>query len=88
LIQIENHPSVVSIQSPHVWQLVPATLPPDPTSGPSTIITLTLVLKADTDEKDMLEMSRWAEERCRSAGIGAGGSKGGREITLEVKRAK
>lgn len=71
-----------------MWQLVPATLPTDMTSGPSTIVTLTLILKADTDEKDMLERSRWAEERCRSAGIGAGGGKGGREITVEVKRAK
>ncbi|GAA5881049.1 hypothetical protein JCM16303_004656 [Sporobolomyces ruberrimus] len=100
LKDIENHPLVVSIETQRVWQLVPtssssSTSTSEPSStttsseGPSTIITLTVLVKSDVDERGLLEVSEWVEDRCRSAGnLGGGGGKGQREVTVEVKRAK
>jgi hypothetical protein len=46
---------------------------------------LTVRVKPDVDEKGMFEVGRWVEERCKSAGNVASGT---REVTVEVKRAK
>lgn len=90
--QIENHPLVVSIETPHVWQLVPAptssTLSRS-TESTTTVVTLTALVKPDVDEKGMLEVTQWIEERCRNAGnVSSGGGGSSREVTVEVKRAK
>ncbi|GAA5841326.1 hypothetical protein JCM3766R1_005029 [Sporobolomyces carnicolor] len=90
---IENHPLVVSIETPHVWQLVPA--PPTSstlsrsTESTATVVTLTALVRPDVDEKSILEVTQWIEERCRSAGnVSSGGGGSSREVTVEVKRAK
>ncbi|GAA6064317.1 hypothetical protein JCM10212_006004 [Sporobolomyces blumeae] len=61
--------------------LAPLELPP-----PRTIMTLHLVVRSDLDERGVVEVVEWAEERCRNAGLGGMG-KGQREVTIEVKRA-
>ncbi|GAA5913806.1 uncharacterized protein JCM6883_003999 [Sporobolomyces salmoneus] len=80
---IENHPLVISIESPHVWQLVPSTTirtllssssidPSPPTT--TTVVTLTVLVNSGLGEKEVLEVSRWVEVRCRTAGNVSNGS--------------
>ncbi|GAA6016221.1 hypothetical protein JCM11491_003773 [Sporobolomyces phaffii] len=89
---IESHPLVMSIETPHVWQLLPSSISASASSpsndrGVSTVVTLTVVVKPDVDEKGMFEVGKWVEERCRSAGnVGAAGSNL-REVTVEVRRS-
>ncbi|GAA5967287.1 hypothetical protein JCM3765_005591 [Sporobolomyces pararoseus] len=93
---IESHPLILSIESPHVWQLFSSSPSSTPhsrsstsTTTPTTVVTLTVIVKPDVDEKGMFEVTNWVEERVRNAGnVSTNGSPGSREVTVEVKRLK
>lgn len=56
--QVERHPQVLHLPAPHIWQLTP-------TKG--LVVTLELHVRRDLDDADVLELSRWAWERCVGA---------------------
>ncbi|CEQ43185.1 SPOSA6832_05083 [Sporobolomyces salmonicolor] len=85
LHDIENLPLVSSLETPHAWQLLASPLTSPSTDGntPQTVVTLTVLVKRDTSDKDLLEITKFAQERCRTSG---GGNKAGRDVTVAVKR--
>ncbi|SDA01432.1 BZ3500_MvSof-1268-A1-R1_Chr10-1g02660 [Microbotryum saponariae] len=78
---IENHPLVVSLDRPHVWQMIthPASLnassstnptpsninPSQSDGGASLIATLVVHVKASCTDADILTVTKFCRERCR-----------------------
>jgi len=76
--EIERHPLVLHLPAPHMWQLTPSTvgasastLSTKPLAASSTgagdvlVIALELHVRRDTDDGELLTLTRWAYERCR-----------------------
>ncbi|GAA5867096.1 hypothetical protein JCM1840_001482 [Sporobolomyces johnsonii] len=88
LHDIENLPLVSALEAPHAWQLLAASPSASPSTDadddtPQTVVTVTVLAKRDTSDKDLLEITRFAQERCRTSG---GGNKVRRDVTVAVKR--
>ena len=96
--QIERHPQVLHLPAPHIWQLTPyfaSTPNARPSSalddGPSQslVVTLELHVPKSLSDDDVLQLTQWASERCRTAikyGSGDGGGDGEADITVGVVR--
>ncbi|KAI5481178.1 hypothetical protein MNV49_005613 [Pseudohyphozyma bogoriensis] len=110
---IESHPLVVSVAPPHIWQLTPhpsasATKPPasyrrsasKDKEGSTLIATLAISVKNDASDDDIIQITRFARERCLPAlqwgsEQGRGGDDSGRkggalsagELTVSVTRS-
>ncbi|EJD01807.1 uncharacterized protein FOMMEDRAFT_20574 [Fomitiporia mediterranea MF3/22] len=102
--EIERHPLVLHLPAPHIWQLTPSVTSLPPSSSFSTksqmhdissldalVVTLELHVRRDTDDGELLTLTRWAHDRCRIAlGLGVGakdrGNDGedGAEITIGI----
>lgn len=98
LSQVERHPQVLHLPAPHIWQLTPSLADTQPSSttnkGPaqSLVVTMELHVPKDLGDDDVLELTRWAWERCVNAlhfGTGKVGQDGERseaEVTVGVVR--
>ncbi|KAM0751358.1 hypothetical protein T439DRAFT_325505 [Meredithblackwellia eburnea MCA 4105] len=104
---IENHPLVVEVTSPHIWQLTPhpsasasqsSTLGGRSSGGndgeaATLVATLVVSIKNDASDDDILQVTKFARERCTPAlrwGNQGGGSKSHvapGELTVSVVRA-
>ena len=76
--QVENHPLVVSIAAPHIWQLTasphspPSSSSSDPyrrrstndAAGSSLVATLQIKVKHDASDEQILQITQFARERC------------------------
>jgi len=90
--EIERHPHVLHLPAPHIWQLTPTILAPSSTASgePSKgalVVTLELHVCRDVDDNDVLELTRWAHERCRGAlslGSRRRGEDEGAEVTIGI----
>lgn len=96
--QIERHPHVLHLPAPHLWQLTPHFSRPQyiPAhavwDGPaqSLVVTLELHVDRDLDDDNVLKLTAWASERCRTAlryGTRQGGAgEGEADVTIGVVR--
>jgi hypothetical protein len=96
--EVERHPKILHLPAPHIWQLTPslANIQSSSTTnkGPteSLVVTMELHVPKDLGDDDVLELTRWAWERCVSAlhfETGKGGPDGERseaEVTVGVVR--
>ncbi|KAF7798184.1 hypothetical protein EIP86_009401 [Pleurotus ostreatoroseus] len=96
--EIERHPQVLHLPAPHIWQLTPyfasppnARLSSKLDDGPSQslVVTLELHVPKSLSDDDVLQLTQWASERCRTAikyGSGDGGGDGEADITVGVVR--
>ncbi|ORY73821.1 cation efflux family-domain-containing protein [Leucosporidium creatinivorum] len=86
---IENHPLVVEVKPPHIWQLTPhsATAPSSNTSSSTSsklsadasplIATLVITVRPDASDSDILTITQLARDRCGPAlKLGGEGGKG------------
>ncbi|KAH8112769.1 hypothetical protein DFH11DRAFT_1511147 [Phellopilus nigrolimitatus] len=92
--EIERHPLVLHLPAPHMWQLTPFPVSSSPSStsaakqsgdADALVVTVELHVRRDTDDGELVALTRWAHERCRLAlGLGAGakGRDDGAEITI------
>ncbi|KAM6501499.1 hypothetical protein JOM56_004513 [Amanita muscaria] len=75
--ELERHPQVLHLPAPHIWQLAPSTsaTAPDGTSFQEKrnrdsvkldplVVTIELHVKSDLSDEDVLNLTRWAWERC------------------------
>ncbi|SCV73910.1 BQ2448_6340 [Microbotryum intermedium] len=81
LCQIENHPLVISLDRPHVWQMTthPASINASSSStshtpsngslqsdgGASLVATLVVYVKPDCTDQEVLNVTKYCRERCR-----------------------
>ena len=93
LTQIERHPQVLHLPAPHIWQIAPAPLSSttshESISKNTLVVTLELHVRRDMDDKDILALTRWAHDRCKSALTVAARSKGSdeeAEVTVGIVR--
>ena len=97
LTQIERHDKVLHLPAPHIWQLTPYLSRPeslqslDTYDGPSQslIVTLELHVPKTLTDDEVLELTSWAWNRCRTAlkyGTGDGGGDALAEVTVGVVR--
>jgi hypothetical protein len=91
ILQIERHPQILHLPAPHVWNLAPQALLGSATStgtlGPTLVVTLELHVPRDTDDKGVLELTKWARERVLGAVKGRSGlGVEGCEVTVGVVR--
>ncbi|KAF8064852.1 hypothetical protein FPV67DRAFT_1419729 [Lyophyllum atratum] len=97
--EVERHPQVLHLPAPHMWQLAPASSSSSPSSPPSSsssngkgggaalVVTLELHVRQDLGDGEVLELTRWAWEKCAAALDGGGrGGGGGMEVTVGVVR--
>ena len=95
--QIERHPHVLHLPAPHIWQLTPylsrpqysRSLPAWDGPAQSLVVTIELHVAKDLHDDDVLKLTSWAWERCRTAlryGSGGGGGDGEAEITVGIVR--
>lgn len=96
--EIERHPLVLHLPAPHLWQLTPSSsigfsslkFKGDMTDATdSLVVTLELHVRRDTDDGELVTLTRWAHERCRLAlGLGkdnhSGTGKDETEITIGI----
>lgn len=62
--QLERHPQILHLPPPHVWQLTPSSA----TNFNSTMVaTLELHVSKDLDDESVLNVTKWAWERCMTA---------------------
>lgn len=72
-LKVERHPKVLHLPAPHIWQLTPSLADYRSLSrsnkGPaqSLVVTMELHVPRDLGDDDVLELTRWAWERCISA---------------------
>ena len=100
--KIENHPLVLSVQPPHIWQLTPPTATPS-LSPPATntnsklaadasplVATLVISIRPDASDADILSITQFARDRCSPAlKLGGGGlDPGTAELTVQVVRGE
>ncbi|KAL8287327.1 hypothetical protein RQP46_003779 [Phenoliferia psychrophenolica] len=77
---IENHPLVLLVPPPHIWQLTPSPLsssspsssssnrrPKDPNTA-TLIATITIQVSPDASDSDLLQVTKFARERCALEG--------------------
>ncbi|THH06250.1 hypothetical protein EW145_g4208 [Phellinidium pouzarii] len=90
--EIERHPLVLHLPAPHMWQLTPTitSIPPHTSAHLSSlgladalVVTLELHVRRDTDDGEVIALTRWAHERCRLA-LGLGAKDRDREDGTEV----
>lgn len=91
---LERHPQVLHLPAPHIWQLTPSLT----SSGRNTaeakvalVVTLELHVKPELGDDDVLELTKWAWERCVGAlhfGVGTAVVEGRAEaeVTIGVVR--
>ncbi len=95
--QIERHEKVLHLPAPHIWQLTPYLTRPealhslDTFDGPSQslIVTLELHVPNTLSDDEVLELTAWAWNRCRTAlkyGSSDGGGDGEAEVTVGIVR--
>ena len=101
--QVENHPLVTTILPPHLWELSPrpssSSITPSSSSrqvphrqnilGGSTIIaTISVKIKKDASDSDILTVGNFVRERCGPAfrSVSADAPEG--ELTVEVTRER
>ncbi|TDL27938.1 hypothetical protein BD410DRAFT_336962 [Rickenella mellea] len=97
--EIERHPQVLHLPAPHIWQLTPTTFPsnlshtnstassPPSSAKDALVVTLELHVRSDMDDTDVLELTRWAHDRCRialSVGSKWRGEDDGTEISVGI----
>ncbi|TFK64671.1 hypothetical protein BDN72DRAFT_963061 [Pluteus cervinus] len=94
---IERHPLVMHLPAPHIWQLTPTHMAGS-TSGfgkgyqeETLVVTLELHVRSDVGDDDVLELTRWAWEKCMSALNGGRNSSklamgAGAEVTVGIVR--
>ncbi|KDR66442.1 hypothetical protein GALMADRAFT_1151187 [Galerina marginata CBS 339.88] len=103
--EVERHPQVLHLPAPHIWQLTPSyassAAPSSTTTNSSSykssapsealVVTLQLHVREDLGDDDVLQLTKWAWERCVSA-LGSLkdfrelGEEGGPEVTVGVVR--
>lgn len=96
LIQIERHPKVLHLPAPHIWQLTPTNIAhassstsSGTTAQDSLVVTLELHVRKELDDMEVLELTKWAHERCKHAlllGARARDREGFSEVTVGVVR--
>jgi len=86
---LERHPQVLHLPPPHIWQLTPAAQGrpwnakfEEPLA--TLVVTLELHVRGDMDDAGILELTRWAWERCM--GVLRDGGGGVAEVTVGVVR--
>ncbi|KAI0791460.1 hypothetical protein BC629DRAFT_1593070 [Irpex lacteus] len=95
--EIERHEKVLHLPAPHIWQLTPYLTRPealhslDTFDGPSQslIVTLELHVPNTLSDDEVLELTAWAWNRCRTAlkyGSSDGGGDGEAEVTVGIVR--
>ncbi|EKM56625.1 uncharacterized protein PHACADRAFT_207827 [Phanerochaete carnosa HHB-10118-sp] len=95
--EIERHSNVLHLPAPHFWQLTPHLSRPSyiPSlvkwDGPaqSLVVTLELHVPRDLTDDDLLKLTAWASERCKTAlryGSREGGGEGEADVTIGVVR--
>lgn len=92
--QIERHPQVLHLPAPHIWQLTPYFARPDTRAPPtlegptqSLVVTLELHVPKELSDDEVLKLTDWAWDRCKTAlryGSGDGGGEGEAEITVGI----
>ncbi|EPQ50787.1 hypothetical protein GLOTRDRAFT_141301 [Gloeophyllum trabeum ATCC 11539] len=87
--EMERHPEILHLPAPHIWQLTaPLTRPSTTTSKAamqSLVVTLELHVKKDISDREVVELTRWAWEKCESAlAVGTSGSRGEAEVEVTV----
>ena len=68
--QLERHPDVLHLPAPHVWQLTPSTVNQRSSTAQSKeglIVTLELHVRSSLDDARVLQLTRWAHDRCKGA---------------------
>lgn len=96
-MQIERHPNILHLPAPHFWQLTPhfsrpSYIPSLATwDGPaqSLVVTLELHVPRDLADDELLQLTAWASERCKTAlryGSREGGGEGEADVTIGVVR--
>lgn len=87
-LQVERHPQVLHLPAPHIWQVspTPASLGPRGGVSASLVVTLQLHVRDDLGDDDVLDLTKWAWERCSSALIGSNGRSSKVEVTVGVVR--
>ncbi|KAJ3809300.1 hypothetical protein F5876DRAFT_89518 [Lentinula aff. lateritia] len=72
---VERHPQVLHLPAPHIWQFTPT--PASFTTTSSTlehlVVTLELHVRRDLSDEDVLNLTRWAWEKCVGALTGGVG---------------
>lgn len=81
LCQIEQHPQVLHLPPPHIWQLAPSVGAPQP-----LVVTLELRVAPDLGDIEVLKLTRWAWERCMLALGLAGRDPDGGGVTVGIVR--
>ncbi|KAI0342345.1 hypothetical protein BDW22DRAFT_1413597 [Trametopsis cervina] len=95
--EIERHDQVMHLPAPHIWQLTPYFSRPEPLrnldifDGPaqSLIVTLEMHVRPTLSDSEVLKLTAWAWDRCKTAlkhGTHDGGGEGEAEITIGVVR--
>lgn len=96
-LQIERHPQVLHLPAPHFWQLTPHFTRPEYIRSPavwdgpaqSLVVTIELHVARDLEDEDVLKLTAWAGDRCRTAlryGSRDGGGEGEADVTVGVTR--
>ena len=66
---MEKHPQILHLPAPHIWQITPTQ--EGSSNGLVTfvplVVTLELHVKEELADADVLELSRWAWEKCMSS---------------------
>ncbi|KAI0703022.1 hypothetical protein BC835DRAFT_1078291 [Cytidiella melzeri] len=95
--EIERHDKVLHLPAPHIWQLTPYFARPESVrslndfDGPSQslVVTLELHVPQSLSDDEVLELTAWAWDRCKTAlkyGTRDGGGEGEAEVTIGVVR--
>ncbi|KZT26102.1 hypothetical protein NEOLEDRAFT_1132660 [Neolentinus lepideus HHB14362 ss-1] len=87
--ELERHPQILHLPAPHIWQLTaPLTRPSATTTKAamqSLVVTLELHVKKGMTDREVVELTRWAWEKCESAlAVGTSGSRGEAEVEVTV----
>jgi hypothetical protein len=78
---------VLHLPAPHIWQIAPAAVGTAGAGAPALVLTLELHIRRDAPDDGVLQLTRWAGERCRGALRARGeGSGQGVEVTIGVVR--
>lgn len=89
--QIERHPLVVHLPAPHIWQLSPTSVTPVSAANglvarDALVVCLELHVRRDTDDNELIELTRWAHDRCKLA-LGLGKERDDEaEVTVGIVR--
>ncbi|GAA5838683.1 hypothetical protein JCM11251_003262 [Rhodosporidiobolus azoricus] len=88
LSQLEQHPLVVGIASPHLWELTSSSPQVVSSDAVQAVATLKILVKPDASDPDLLELVRTAHQELAAAYARAGGPEGGGlDVSVAVERA-